>query len=142
MRFTVFAGLVFLLTVSAFAADRRTERALKEGLRLEAAGQFASAEQTFTEVIAQDPSEGTAYLHRGRIRLLTSRAKEAMEGIKDYDRAIELGLDSATVYNSRAAAEMSLGRPKDAIRDYSHGIKLRLDDPEPIKRRGNAYLKL
>src|SRR5208282_1749548 len=107
MRFTVFAGLVFLLTVSAFAADRRTERALKEGLRLEAAGQFASAEQSFTEVIAQDPSEGTAYLHRGRVRLLTGRAKEALE---DSDAAIRLLSNSGEPFELRARVLIGLGR--------------------------------
>src|SRR5271170_1807070 len=132
MRFTVFAGLVFLLTVSVLAADRRTERALKEGLRLEAAGQFATAEQAFTDVIAQDPSEAAAYLHRGRVRLITGRAKEALE---DADAAVRLLSNTGEPFELRARVLIGLGRATEGIKDYDRAIELGLDSASVYNSR-------
>src|SRR5580692_7948848 len=112
----VYFGILYLGWISmATGADSRSERALKEGLRLEAANQFVPAEQAFTEAIGQDASEAAAYVHRARVRFLTGRSEDALE---DANAAVRLLSRSAEPFELRAQILARLDRLEDAVKDY------------------------
>src|SRR5665213_2902061 len=83
-----------------------------------------------------DPNNGEAFLLLGDI---DDRMKTPRKAVTDYTRAIELGINTAAAYNSRAAAHTQLREYDAAVADYTLGIKLRLDNPEPIRQRGDLY---
>src|SRR5450755_3306409 len=139
MRFTAFAAVLCLIITAALAAERRSERALKEGLRLQASGQFTPAEQSFTEAIGQDPDEPTAYLHRAGIRLITGRAQEALG---DATAAVRLLSKSGEPFELRARILIKLGQPVEAIKDYDRAIELGLDTASAFNGRAAAEMSV
>ncbi len=100
------------------------------------AGDYPQALEDAGSATRLEPKNGDAFLLLADI---DGRMKNPRKAVAEYTRAIELGVNTAAVYNSRAAAHTQLREYEAAIADYTLGIKLRLDDPEPIRRRADLY---
>jgi len=148
------------------ANPKLAQKAFSDGLHYEEISQWKPAEQAFSEAIANDPANAAYYLHRGKARFALADYQNSIEdgaaglrlnrrtplrtfcgrclsktgataqALAEYDRAVELKLDTPAIYNSRAAAYASIGENNAAIADYTRGIKLRLDDPAPSRNGG------
>ncbi|MDR2098896.1 MAG: tetratricopeptide repeat protein [Rickettsiales bacterium] len=70
------------------------------------------------------------YLSRGDLFLKTGKYDEA---IKDFDTAIKMEENYATLYN-RGEAKAKSGDPAGAIRDFDRGIELALREKTPFVR--------
>src|ERR1700727_984280 len=68
-----------------------------------------------------EPNNGEAFRLLGDIE---DRMKSPGKAVTDYPRAIELGVNTAAVYNGRAAAHTQLHEYEPAVADYTLGIKL------------------
>ncbi len=66
----------------------------------------------------------------------------AEEGIKDFNKAIELNPDDTEIYKIRGEAKSTLGDYKGAIDDYNHVLKLNPDDLELRKKLEDIKKKL
>ncbi len=100
------------------------------------AGDYPHALEDAGSATRLEPKNGDAFQLLGDI---DDRVKNPRKAVADYTRAIELGVNTAAAYNSRAAAHTQLHEYDAAIADYTLGIKLRLDNPEPIRQRADLY---
>jgi|GEM_PF-3077655 len=90
--------------------------------------------------IKLNPKDAESYLARGYASYHLGRIDEA---IKDFDRAIKLGLNDNLVYIFRGNAKANLGRwygaptdHKGAMEDYNKAIELDPKDAEAYNARG------
>ncbi len=103
-------------------------------------GDAPHALEDATSASQLEPTNGEAFELLGNIDVQLSNSRQA---VTDYTHAIELGVNTAAVYNARRRGPYQLGRVRlGAVADYTAGIKLRLDDPEPIRLRGDVYVAL
>src|ERR1700722_12757943 len=82
------------------------------------------------------PNNGEAYQLLGDIDDGMNNPRKALS---DYNRAVELGVSTAAVFSRRAVAHTQLREYDAAVADYTLAIKLRLDNPEPIRQRADLY---
>ncbi|HEY9738694.1 MAG TPA: tetratricopeptide repeat protein [Trichocoleus sp.] len=110
------------------------------GLRQEAfaasqAGQFAAAEDLWSELLEYLPEEPALWSNRGTVRVSQNKLDGALA---DYSRAIELAPSEPDPYLNRGAALEGLGRWEDAIADYTQVLALNPSDAAAYNNRGNA----
>jgi tetratricopeptide (TPR) repeat protein len=98
-------------------------------------GDFATAEDYWTQLLEQLPQEPALWSNRGNARVSQRKLDEA---IADYNQAIVLAPNAPDPYLNRGAALEGLGRWQEAIADYNHVLELEPDDPAAYNNRGNA----
>jgi tetratricopeptide (TPR) repeat protein len=98
-------------------------------------GNFATAEQYWTEMLDRFPQNPAVWSNRGNSRVSQNKLEAA---IADYNKAIELLPDAPDPYLNRGTALEGLGKWKDAIADYNHVLELDPKDPVAYNNRGNA----
>ncbi|MBD2260989.1 tetratricopeptide repeat protein [Pseudanabaena sp. FACHB-2040] len=99
------------------------------------AGQFAAAEDLWSELIEYLPDEPAVWSNRGNTRVSQNKLTEALA---DYTQAIELAPNEPDPYLNRGAALEGLGRWEDAIADYTHLLTINSKDAAAYNNRGNA----
>ncbi len=99
------------------------------------AGDFATAETYWTQILEKLPDHPAVLSNRGNARVSQNKLEDA---IADYNRAIELVPDAPDPYLNRGTALEGLGRWEDAIADYNHVLELDPNDPAAFNNRGNA----
>ena len=77
-----------------------------------------------------------AYYHRGQTYYYLSQTARAIE---DYNQAIALNPNDASVFFFRGVAYSEMGKYALAIKDYDKAIKLRPDFDTYFNNRGMAY---
>ncbi|MBW4585829.1 tetratricopeptide repeat protein [Aetokthonos hydrillicola Thurmond2011] len=98
-------------------------------------GNFAKAEELWTEIIKQFPENPAVWSNRGNSRVSQNKLQEALA---DYNRAIELAPNVTDPYLNRGTAFEGLGKWEEAIADYNHVLELDPKDPMAYNNRGNA----
>lgn len=98
-------------------------------------GNFAAAEDYWSELIEQLPYEPAVWSNRGNARVSQNKLEAA---IADYERSMELAPDAPDPYLNRGAALEGLGKWDEAIADYNHVLELDPNDPAAYNNRGNA----
>jgi tetratricopeptide (TPR) repeat protein len=122
-----------ILTADPKNADALFGRGLTENKRKD----YSEAVNNLQAAVTQNPKYTEAYQELGRVYDATGKLKEAVDA---YTRA--LGLDeSAETYYNRAVAYRKLGRPDDALKDYTHAISLNSGHMQFFNDRGDAYMK-
>ena len=154
------------------SAPARAETALREGMRLAAAGNTGAAIKHFDRAIAISPNLAAAYLQRG---LALQSLHQTAAAIQDLTQALQvdprlaaahtaMGLIFQELGNSeKAATELtaalavqpdeeayyqrgqiyeSLGRHEKAIEDYGAAIRLLPNAPYVYRARATAELNL
>ncbi|WP_425365342.1 tetratricopeptide repeat protein [Gloeothece verrucosa] len=119
-----------------------TEQQIKQGEALaqkafEATdkGDFPAAEQYWTQLIEQFPTNPAVWSNRGNCRVSQFKLDEA---IADFNKAIELAPDSPDPYLNRGTAFEAQERYSEAIADYNQVLALDPSDPMAYNNRGNA----
>lgn len=98
-------------------------------------GDFANAEQLWTQILEQYPDNPAIWSNRGNIRLSQNKIEEA---ISDYEKAIEIVPNAPDPYLNRGIAYERLNKWSEAIADYNQVIELDPEDPLAYNNRGNA----
>ncbi|MBD2777696.1 tetratricopeptide repeat protein [Iningainema tapete] len=102
-------------------------------------GDFATAEQLWTEILEQFPDNAAVWSNRGNSRVSQNKLVEALA---DYNKAVELAPNVTDPYLNRGTALEGLGRWEDAIADYNHVLELDPKDAMAYNNRGNAQAGL
>lgn len=92
----------------------------------------------FDQMLIEKPTP-QIYHHRGITRLTTGDYEKA---IRDFDRAIDEGLDDPGVYVNRGAAHQRNGNLEKAIEDYTQAIELNAENSRAYDNRANALAEL
>lgn len=98
-------------------------------------GDFATAEQRWSELLELAPDMPALWSNRGNARVSQNKLEAALS---DYDRAIQLAPQSADLYLNRGTALEGLGRWQAAIDDYNYVLELNPEDAAAYNNRGNA----
>ena len=98
-------------------------------------GDFANAEQSWTQILEQYPDNPAIWSNRGNVRLSQNKIEEA---ISDYEKAIEIVPLAPDAYLNRGIAYERLKKWSEAIADYNQVIELDPKDPVAYNNRGNA----
>jgi tetratricopeptide (TPR) repeat protein len=98
-------------------------------------GDFATAEQYWTQLLDYLPQEPALWSNRGNARVSQRKLKLAIE---DYNQAIRLAPEAPDPYLNRGAALEGLGEWDAAIADYNRVLELDPQDPAAYNNRGNA----
>ena len=102
-------------------------------------GNFAIAEDYWTQLIERFPSNPAIWSNRGNSRVSQNKLEDA---IADYNKAVELAPNATDPYLNRGTALEGLGRWEDAIADYNQVLKLDSNDAMAYNNRGNAQAGL
>nr|WP_238569003.1 tetratricopeptide repeat protein [Xenococcus sp. PCC 7305] len=98
-------------------------------------GDFAQAEDYWTELIADFPSNPAVWSNRGNVRVIQNKLDAA---IADFDQAIAITDQYADPYLNRGIAyELKQDWPH-AIADYNRVLAIDPQDPVAYNNRGNA----
>lgn len=98
-------------------------------------GDFAAAEDYWTQIIEQFPDNPAMWSNRGNVRISQNKLKAA---IADYNKAIELAPEAPDPYLNRGIALEGLERWQAAIADYNRVLDIDPEDPLAYNNRGNA----
>lgn len=98
-------------------------------------GDFATAEQLWTEAIERMPSNPATWSNRGNSRVSQFKLEAA---IADFTRASEIAPDEPGPYLNRGTAWEGLKDWDRAIADYNRALALDPDDAVAFNNRGNA----
>lgn len=99
------------------------------------AGDFATAEHYWTELINDFPQNPAVWSNRGNARVSQNKLDAA---IADFNQAIELAPDQADPYLNRGTALEAQGNFQAAITDYNQVLKIDPQDAFAYNNRGNA----
>lgn len=100
------------------------------------AGDFATAETYWTQLIEQFPTSAALWSNRGNVRAGQNHLEEALA---DYDEAVRLAPDEADPYLNRGATLEALGRWEEAIASYDTALQINPQDVAAYNNRGNAH---
>ncbi|MDB5348383.1 MAG: Flp pilus assembly protein TadD [Schlesneria sp.] len=95
-----------------------------------------TAETLYSEALRLDDKLRLAWLQRGRIRLLSGSATQA---VTDLTRALQLFSDDPITLRWRADAFSMCGRLEEALKDYEQSLKMM---PESVVARYNRAVVL
>ena len=113
------------------------------GLLVEAAkacvgqGDLDQAVSLFSQAIAKDPNNATAYLDRGTVY---AKKGDVWAGIGDFNRVIALSPDMAEAWYSRGTVYVRLGQLESGIADLSEAIRRDPTMGLAYCNRGMAYM--
>lgn len=99
------------------------------------AGDFAIAEQYWTQLIKDFPQNPAVWSNRGNARVSQNKIDAA---IADFGHAIELAPDQPDPYLNRGTAWEAKGDFGAAIADYNQVLAIDPDDAYAFNNRGNA----
>ncbi len=98
-------------------------------------GDFAQAEQAWTDMLEIMPNNAAILSNRGNVRVSQNKIDAA---IADYNQAIELAPDAADPYLNRGTAWEAQGKWQAAIDDYNRVLEINAEDAAAYNNRGNA----
>lgn len=98
-------------------------------------GDFSQAEDFWTQLINQFPSNPAVWSNRGNARVSQNKVEEA---IADYNQSIALAPEAPDPYLNRGVAYESLGKFEEAIADYQKVLELDPKDAMAYNNLGNA----
>jgi tetratricopeptide (TPR) repeat protein len=99
------------------------------------AGDFATAEQYWTQLINDFPQNPAVWSNRGNARVSQNKLDGA---IADFNQAIELAPEQPDPYLNRGTALEAKGEFAAAIADYNQVLALDPQDAFAFNNRGNA----
>lgn len=98
-------------------------------------GDFAQAEDDWTQLIDVFPDSAALWSNRGNVRAGQNKLDAA---IADYTQSIILAPDEADPYLNRGATYEALGEWEKAIADYNQVLARYPEDAAAFNNRGNA----
>src|ERR1700690_2132560 len=104
----------------------KARTAYRQGQVLELHNDYAAAVAAYSDAIAADPRNDTAYLHRALARQQQGDFEQA---VADFSGALAVQPNNSRAYLGRAVAEASLGRDDKASADIEETL---LRDPRSV----------
>ena len=104
-----------------------------------AVSDYQTAIAGYDESLGLDPSNVSAYLYRGRVKM---RLEQYESALADFNEAIRLDSNNIEFYFDRGYAQVSLGQYESALADYDKVIELEPDNAYAYSNRGSAKLNL
>ncbi len=111
------------------------EKTAKKAFKAAKQGNFAKAEDYWTELVRQFPDNPAVWSNRGNVRVGQYKLTEA---ISDFDRSIEIAPEYPDAYLNRGIAYEGKRLWDKAIADYNHVLAITPQDPVALNNRGNA----
>lgn len=114
----------------------------------EAAGSLARGETQTALGLYSDVLKDAALTSDRRAQLLNdrgvayARARHPRLAVEDFNRAVQLAPELASVYNNRGNVLLSLGQTKEAIKDFDRAIVLAPGYAAAFSNRATARMKL
>ncbi|MDB9348529.1 serine/threonine-protein kinase [Nodularia spumigena] len=115
------------------------ENLYQEGLKKYQAGNYQAAVENFTQAIALDSENYSAYNKRGNAFYQLGDYEQAKA---DTTKAIELNPQNANAYYDRGFALYELGKYKEAVADYTKAIELNSGNAYAYYGRGLALVQM
>lgn len=125
-RLQIDDGIIYYTLATAYHLSGNKTKALE------------SINKALDEGFNEESYEGSAYADRGVFYLNNSNLTTAKD---DFDKAIELGLESAYVYRNRGMANQDLGNISDALQDFNRALELDPNYIEALLNRSNLFLR-
>lgn len=136
---TALPGLLLVLLPSLASAQpgprQMAKLDLEKATALYAAGNLDSALVVVERALSKDKELGAAYKLKGDI---LQKQKKIDAALVEYDHAEELGVNDPRLFVSRAAARITSGNLKGAIRDLDRALDYAPDDPDIYYNRACA----
>ncbi|MBD3882736.1 tetratricopeptide repeat protein [Phormidium tenue FACHB-886] len=129
------AATAIVPSIAAAPAAYSLEELRSQAFAATNAGDFATAEHFWTQLLEQLPKEPAIWSNRGNARVSQNKLPAAIE---DYNKAIELAPDAPDPYLNRGTALEGLKQWQAAIDDYNHVLQLDPNDAAAYNNRGNA----
>ena len=120
---TAVAALSYFERAEALQPDLSAAAEAQMAASLYGLKRYAAAVRAYDRLIVLEPDDGRAYNELGVVRVALGDESGAID---DFSKAIARQADPDTTYENRAAAEMTIGRYRDAVADYGRAIGLRL----------------
>ncbi|MEA5556641.1 tetratricopeptide repeat protein [Nodularia spumigena] len=140
------ATFIVIVTATWFFQSTRNvvnevdfEKLYQEGLKKYQAGNYQAAVENFTQAIALDSENYSAYNKRGNAFYQLGDYQQAKA---DTTKAIELNPQNANAYYDRGFALYELGKYKEAISDYTKAIELNSGNAYAYYGRGLALVQM
>lgn len=113
----------------------QAEELVSKAMAATNAGDFATAEDYWTEILQMFPENPAIWSNRGNSKVSQNKLDAA---IADYNKSIELYPNAPDAYLNRGTAWEGLGKYSEAIADYNQVLKFNPEDPAAYNNRGNA----
>lgn len=115
------------------------DQAFQFALAQQQAGQFATAEGIYRQIVAQHPLHADAWYRLGAISLTFGRAEEALEQLS---RAIAIAPSRLEFHCDLGVANSALGRTEAAVACFRHVLSVQPALPQIHCNLGNALTAL
>ncbi len=102
-----------------------------------AAGDFAKADQQFSQAIAKFPNNPVVYNDRG---MFHQQRKQYDKALADFTRVIELDKNAYYAYTNRGFTLMEQGDPQAAVSDFDRSLAIQPKQAMVYSFRGTAEL--
>lgn len=124
-------------TPPAYTAEIETqvENLFNAAMEATNKGNFAKAEQYWTEALDFLPNNPAIWSNRGNSKISQGKFEAALV---DYDRSVELAPEQPDAYLNRGAVQEGLANWEAAIADYNKVIELDPKEAAAYNNRGNA----
>lgn len=123
MRIFILFLFLFCSTSHLHAQDDSLKTILYEGIALHDKGDYDGALKRYDEVIARSPSYLLAWYEKSLTLYTAQRYKECVDLCKEVIRKFKEGDELDNIYVNYGSALDASGRPDEAIRIYSQGIR-------------------
>ncbi|MBO9636122.1 MAG: tetratricopeptide repeat protein [Chitinophagaceae bacterium] len=120
-----FILILFLFCTSArlMAQDDTLQALLQEGVALHDKGDYDGALKIYDEVLAKDPNRLLAWYEKSLTLFVAQRYQECADLCKDVLKKFREGDELENIYVNYGSALDALGKPDEAIKVYSQGIR-------------------
>ncbi|MFK3648166.1 tetratricopeptide repeat protein [Lysobacter enzymogenes] len=102
------------------------------------AGQTQAALELYDRILAEHPNFAQGYADRGTTHAMLSAFEPAL---RDFDRAMSLGLRDAWLLTSYASVLLGLRRYDESLRYFDQAIELEPGHPFAYNNRASLYLE-
>lgn len=123
MRILILFLILFCSASHLHAQDDSLKAILYEGIALHDKGDYEAALKLYDEVIARHPSYLLAWYEKSLTLYTAQRYKECVDLCKEVIKKFREGEELDNIYVNYGSALDASGRPDEAIRVYSQGIR-------------------
>jgi tetratricopeptide (TPR) repeat protein len=92
----------------------------------------------YQKAVALKPSFYQAHLNLVAVKMEQNDWKNALPLI---EKTASMAPDSSDVYLKKGIIQAALGKPMEAVADFSQAIKLKSNNPDAFYNRGNIYFQ-
>lgn len=123
MRKFILIVFLFCMAGKLMAQDDSLQALLREGVALHDKGDYDGAIRIYNEVIDKDPDRLLAWYEKSLTLFVAQRYQECVDFCKVVLKRFKEGDELDNIYVNYGSAMDALGKPDEAIKIYSQGIR-------------------